>query len=164
MADEFVIDGMRELALALDQFPQKLQDRALDKVMRRGGRLVANIAKNLVPVKSGALRKSIRVTIVRDRSSGLVTARIIAGKRGPGDYDHGYYALFVERGTQPHEERPKNKKSLFLAGVFSEVVEHPGAEAHPYLEPALEGGAQPALDAMAEELGAQIEQLADSAP
>lgn len=161
MADDIVVSGMRELALQLDQFPEKLQRKSLDKVLRRGGNYIVQLAKNLVPAQSGKLRRSIRVTIVKNRGDGMLTARIIAGRRGKKD--DPYYALFVERGTKPHEERPKNKKSLFLSGLFAEVVEHPGAQAHAFLLPALEGGAQGAVDSMQEELAAQIEQLADAA-
>ena len=158
MAQEFVIQGMRELAMNLDQFPEKLKRKALDRVLRRGGRYVSLLAKELVPVRSGALRRSIRVTIVR--RGNFVTARVIAGRRVKKD--DPYYAWMVEGGTKPHEIRPKGKKSLFLAGLFSEVVKHPGARARPYLGPALEKGAETALELMRDELADQIERLGES--
>lgn len=154
---EIVISGMRELALALDAFPDKLQKKALDKVLKRGGRYIVNVAKNLVPVRSGKLRRSIRVTLVR--KNGQLIARVIAGRRVKKD--DPYYAWMVEAGTKPHEIRPRGKKSLFLAGLFSEVVKHPGSEAHPFLGPALEQGAETALELMKDELAAQVEQLSE---
>ncbi len=159
MAEDLQIAGMAELLQAFDQFPAKLQQNALGKVMLRGGRIIQYLAQSLVPVGSGALRKSIKVTLVRDGATGDITARVVAGAKV--GKDDPFYAWMVEGGTKPHEERPKGKKSLFLAGIFSEVVEHPGAKPHPFLLPALEGGADTALEAMQEEFAAQVEQLGD---
>ena len=154
MAGE-VIQGMRELMQNLGQFPEKLQRKSMTSVMRAGGRPIVRRARGKVAKVSGKLSRSIRVTVVRRGTK--VIARIIAGRRVKKD--DPYYALFVERGTQPHEIRPKGKKSLFLAGLFSEVVQHPGAKAKPYLLPALEEAAAEAVAAMQAELAAQIEKL-----
>jgi HK97 gp10 family phage protein len=153
--DRIVITGMRELALSLDQFPEKVQRKALAKSLRAAGRVIRDLARSQVPVKSGKLRASIRVTVVR--RGGKLVARIIAGRRVKKD--DPFYAWMVEGGTRRHEIRPKGKKSLFLAGLFAEQVEHPGAEAKPYLGPALEEGAQFALIQMQEALATEIEAM-----
>lgn len=155
----FVVHGLRELALNLEQFPEKLKRKALLTALRASGRVVRDIARARVPVKSGALRKSIRVTVRIDRFTGNPRARVIAGRRVKKD--DPYYALFVERGTKAHEIRPKGKKSLFIAGLFAEQVNHPGARARPYLEPALDQGAQAAIEAMRVALAAEIEAMGD---
>lgn len=152
---QFVISGMRELDLALSSFPEKLQRKALANSLRAAGRVIRNIARQNVPVKSGALSRSIRVTI--KRKQGVMIARIIAGRRAKkGD---PFYAWMVEGGTKAHEIRPKGKKSLFLAGLFAEQINHPGAEAKPFLGPALTEGADMALLMMGEALASEIEQL-----
>ena len=48
------------------------------------------------------------------------------------------YAVFVEKGTAPHEIRPVNASVLaFEAGgriVFTPLVKHPGTRANPFME------------------------------
>ena len=68
------------------------------------------------------------------------------------------YAAFVERGTRPHEIRPRNRKVLRFAADagsarlsgsprkggrvrFAKRVQHPGTRAQPFMVP----GAQKAL-------------------
>jgi len=52
------------------------------------------------------------------------------------------YAVFVEKGTAPHEIRPVNASVLaFEAGgriVFTPLVKHPGTRANPFMERAAE--------------------------
>jgi len=149
------VQGMRELMAGFDALPALLQRKVMTQVMRAGGRPIVRRARGKVHNVSGRLARSIRVTVVR--RAGQVIARIVAGRNLKKD--DPYYAVMVELGTKPHEIRPAGKKSLFLAGLFAEVVQHPGAKAEPFLLPALEEGADEALAAMQEELGAQIEAL-----
>lgn len=155
MAD-VVIHGLRELALNLDQFPEKLQRKALAASLRAAGRVIRDRARAAVPVRSGKLRRSIRVTIVR--KSGRITARIVAGRRVKRD--DPWYAWFVEGGTKPHRIAAKLKGSLSIGGgIWLDKVDHPGAQAKPFLGPALEAGAEDALRVMRDALAAEIEGL-----
>ena len=77
MAGE-IVHGMRELMAGFGNFPEKLQRKAMTKVMRAGGRPIVLAARGKVARVSGALARSIRVTVVRRR--GVVIARIIAGR------------------------------------------------------------------------------------
>lgn len=151
---EPVVRGERETIAALRAFPEKIQRRGLIRVLRAGGFVVRDRARTKIRPVSGRLARSLRVTVKRYRN-GLMVARIIAGRRVKKD--DPFYALFVERGTKPHEIRPAGRKSLFLAGVFAEVVKHPGAKPQPYLLPALEEGADQALEAMRAELASVLE-------
>lgn len=155
MAD-YQIEGLREVALNLDQFPEKLQRKALGAALRAGGRVVRDIARNKVPVQSGRLRRSIRVVMARS-NRGFMTVRVIAGRAKKKD--DPYWAIFVERGTKPHVIRPKNAKSLSIGSFWRDEVHHPGAKANAFLGPALEAGAQAALEAMRDVLAEQIDKL-----
>ena len=52
------------------------------------------------------------------------------------------YAVFVEKGTAPHEIRPVNASVLAFeaAGrmVFTTIVKHPGSKPNPFMERAAE--------------------------
>ncbi len=53
------------------------------------------------------------------------------------------YAVYVEKGTAPHEIRPVNASVLaFEAGgkmVFTRLVRHPGTKPNPFMQRAAEG-------------------------
>ena len=115
---------------------------------------MADEAKRLCPIgapsdaekkhgaQPGELRKSIRISIkVR---SGKVVASVKAGNA------KAFYTHMVEYGTARHLIKPKNRKSLFIAGIFKEVIDHPGAQKKPFMRPALDGKSSAAIDAMAE--------------
>lgn len=94
----------------------------------------------LVPVKTGNLRRSIRLGTVSE-----TRAQIIAGGRGGVGY-----AAMVEFGTGPHVIVPRTKRVLAWGGDrrlsgslrsgakathFATRVHHPGSRAKPYLIP-----------------------------
>jgi HK97 gp10 family phage protein len=146
--------GMRELALALSTFPDKLQRSAMGKALRAGGIVIRNLARSKVARISGKLRASIRVSV--KYQFGRWRAQVIAGRNVRKD--DPFYALFVHEGTEPHEINPRGKKSLFLGGLSKAVerVKHPGAKANPFLRNALNEGAQQALEEMRRVLGEEI--------
>ena len=67
-----------------------------------------------------------------------------------------FYAHMVEYGTASHLIKPKDRKSLFLAGVFKEAVQHPGATKKPFMRPAIDNKAQDAIETMADYLRDRI--------
>lgn len=136
------IKGAAELYAALQQLPAKIERNVMRGAIRAGALVIQEEAKRLVPMKSGALRDSVRVSVRAVR--GRVFATIRAGN------SKAFYAHMVEFGTAAHEERPQGAKSLFFAGVFSDVVKHPGATPKPFMRPALDAKATAAIDAVAQ--------------
>lgn len=164
------IDGLAELQRNLEELPAKIEQNVMRGALRAGATEIADEARRLVPVNSGQLRESIRVS-VRPMPGGRIIATVKAGGRfkvytagkaikgapyrtsregGGIDYHAPFYAHFVEFGTARHWIRPKNRKSLFIAGLLREAVDHPGARAKPFMRPAFDGKAQAALEAMAQ--------------
>lgn len=97
----------------------------------RRGLKVTNKAKQLVGVRTGRLRSSIRGRMGRD-SRGLV---YVVGT----DVS---YALMHHDGTRPHIIRPKTKRVLYWKGARHPVreVHHPGTKGTKFLTRALEAG------------------------
>ena len=87
-----------------------------------------NLAKN-GSVKTGHLRRSLSSNIKMggSKTTGEVSTNV-------------FYAIFVEKGTNPHLIRPKRKKALYWKGVPHPVklVRHPGGKKKPYLIPAFD--------------------------
>ena len=108
------------------------------KLMRNLALQAVREQKQMAPVKTGNLRRSILVGVVTDKyAETKATAN---------------YAAAVELGTRPHVIRPRNKKALrFAPGgsgvrlsgsprtgssvVFAKKVNHPGTKAQPYMVP-----------------------------
>ena len=146
------VKGLSDLQKALDQLPARLEANVMRGGLRTAAKVIRDEARRLCPVgdagslpkghQPGALRDSIRVTVSVRR--GMVRASIKAGGK-----NHVYYAPMVEYGTARHLIKPKNRKSLFLAGIFKELVEHPGASKKPFMRPALDAKAVEAIEAFA---------------
>jgi len=145
---EIAVSGLAELKKALDQLPAKVEANIMRGAMRAGSKVMAEKAKEQVPVDSGDLRNSIRVT-TRSRR-GQVTATVRAGDK------KAYYAHMVEFGTAAHlipkPSRKKRLKQVVLAfgGSVKSEVQHPGTRPQPFMRPAFDKNTPAALDAFAE--------------
>ena len=115
--------GLPQLRKRLDAIGELgpfMRDIALDAIGEQ---------KKRAPVKTGNLRRSIRLGRITARS-----AETIAGAN---------YAAYVEFGTKPHEIRPRSKRALRWKDKgggfrFATRVNHPGTRAKPYMIPGAE--------------------------
>lgn len=114
---------------SLSNFNSRL-DAQLSRQMDRIGQVVARTARDIVPVRTGALRSSIDYTAGRTLGSVRVSASMP-------------YAAFVELGTRPHMILPKHGKFLVFrvingAVIYRRQVSHPGTKPYKYLARALQ--------------------------
>lgn len=153
MASPVEIRGLAELHKTLQELPVKIERNILRGGLRAGAKVMEAEAERLCPeglptmdsVKRGArrgeLKRSIRVSMRASKST--VRATLKAGNK------IAWYAHLVEFGTARHWIKPKNRKSLFVAGLFKEVIDHPGARPKPFMRPAFDSKWRAAIDAMA---------------
>ena len=144
MASSVEIRGLAELNKALQELPAKVERNVLRGGLRAGAKVLEDAARAHVPVKRGDLHKSIRVSMRVSSKTGTVRAQVKAGDK------KAWYAHLVEFGTARHWIKPKSRKSLFIAGLMKEVVDHPGARPRPFMRPAFDGKWRAAIDAMAD--------------
>jgi HK97 gp10 family phage protein len=142
MVSELHVSGLSELDKLLKELPAKVERNILRGAMRAGAKVFESRAKELVPIKSGQLRDSIKVSTRSKR--GRVSATVRAGGK------KAFYAHMVEFGTARHFIKPRKRKSLFFAGLAREVVDHPGSAPRPFMRPALDGGQAEAVNAAAD--------------
>ena len=147
----FRIDGLRELDTALRELHSKIAAKWVNAALLAGVKPIRTAARGDVPVKTGALQKSIRVTRGKAKDDNRRDYYVIAGKRVKGG-GGTFYAHFVERGTKPHDIFSSKGKMMFFGGSYAFHVKHPGATAKPYLEPAFLQQHAAALNAFAESL------------
>lgn len=140
------VKGLKELQAFLDQLPAKIEANVMRAALRAGAKVVlaeaqANLASN-GSVNTGTLSAGLKVSTGSRR--GVVRAVVkTSGK-------HAFLANWVEHGTAAHFIKPKKAKSLFIAGLLRNGVNHPGAKPKPFLRPALDSQSQAALLAVGE--------------
>ncbi|NML61830.1 HK97 gp10 family phage protein [Massilia sp. RP-1-19] len=165
MADQ-IIKGGKELDAFLRSLPVKVERNIMRAALRAGAAVLRDEARANVPVDSGALRKSIKVST--GFKKGVVRATVKT------DPKIAYYAHMVEYGTKPHlikvqdSERPINwrltgkrnkltymsmrtinRNALKIGNTFiGPVVSHPGAKPSPFMRPSFDSKSGAAIEAV----------------
>lgn len=139
-SNEF-IQGGRELDAFLQQLAPKVEKNILRASLRAGANVLKAYAQANVPVLLGDLRKSIRVTA--SAKGGTVTASVKAGNK------KAYYWRWVEYGTAAHVIKGKDGGALDVGGTIVRSAMHPGAQAKPFMRPALDNKSTEAIAAVA---------------
>ncbi len=158
---ELKIEGLDALYKALQELAPKVESNIMRGAVRAGAKVIEKEAKLQCPVNdpsaenkksyAGALRDSIRVSMHARR--GQVLGNIVAGN------SVAYYAHMVEYGTAAHMIKPLNRKSLFIAGLMREVINHPGATKRPFMRPAFDNGAPNAFEAIGNYVKSRLEKI-----
>src|SRR5262249_25938573 len=103
------VAGVDALVRSLQEFGRGVRNRVLRKALKKGARLIIQQARQLVPMQTGLLKKSLGVVMRTYKRSGAVVA--IIGPRedfkttatmGGRSFniDPAYYAHLVERGRK----------------------------------------------------------------
>ncbi len=150
------IRGLPDLEKRLRELPEKLERKILRQALRQGANVILRDARARVPVKSGALQKSLRVSTSARR--GQVRAKIVAGSNKKGG---AFYAHIVEGGAKAHVIKGRKGKRLAFGAklIYPTQVRHPGARAQPFLRPALEQSANAAVEAVAAEIRRRLDEV-----
>ena len=130
------VKGLADLNKFLQQLPAKVEQSVLRGALRAGAKVVQEEVKAQVPVKSGTLRRGIKISTARRR--GLVTAKVKATGK------HAHIAPWLEYGTGAHRIVSRGKGLLF-GGMFAKSVEHPDIKPRPFMRPALDSRSGEAL-------------------
>lgn len=131
--------GDKALQRKLRALPIAMEKKIVRKALREAGRPILASAKALVPVRTGALKKSLRLRALK-RSRGSFGVQVRTGTREelgiPADAPY-YYPMAVEVGTGH-------------------------APAHPYMRPALKSNEGKSIRIAAAEIRRGIEEVARS--
>jgi hypothetical protein len=97
---------------------------ALSELIRTSTQNVKDFVKDVIPVKTGRLRDSVRSEVLSTHD-----CQVIVGNA------NAHYAFFVFHGTRPHVIEPNNAKALRFEVnghiIFARKVFHPGTEPIP---------------------------------
>lgn len=142
------IKGGEELQALLNSLAPKLEQNIMRGAMRAGAKVILEEAKRNVPVKSGELRNSLKISTKSKK--GTVTASVKSGNKKV------YYSRFVEFGVAAHSISATGKGFLNFGGIFAKSVDHPGATAKPFMRPAIDSKSTEAIDAVKEYIGKRL--------
>lgn len=131
---DLVLLGVPELHRALKDFDKAVHKKVIRYAVRQAAKPVLDEARRLVPVKTGALRKSLRIrALKRQRKRTSIGVQVVTGEEFfKGDT---YYGGFLEFGTKrmapkpflrPARDRAKDRaivefRSALLPGLQREI-------------------------------------------
>ncbi len=127
------IEGFDRLQKKMEMLTGTGLQRQLERAMDVSMRLVRTTARDLVPVDTGALRRSIQYNVVSSLRSG------VKGEIGPREP----YGADVEFGTKPHKVSAVAlsswaKKKGLNPYAIAKGIERKGTKAHPFMYPAVD--------------------------
>lgn len=130
------ISGIPAIQKKFDALPSRMQKKLLRSAMTKAGRIVAAEAKARVPVKTGALRKSIKVAGLKGGRGAGLTARG-GGKAAPIG------------------------KRVVAAMPYAQIIERgrKGAKAQPYLRPALDAKELQVRDLIKDDVARAVQEM-----
>ncbi len=155
--------GKNQIARKLKGLSGKVAGSIARRSGSAGARVIRNEARRLAPQESGNLRKAINVRVRRfQNKSGFHF--YVAVDNGPSAKHDGWYAHFLEYGTQPHEIKPNKASALNLgssSAVLYNVVNHPGIAAQPFMRPAFDTKKDDSVKVVSQKLWQNIKKEAN---
>lgn len=144
------IEGAKEMERALLQLKTASAKAVVRRVSKRALEPVASAARGMVPVRSGALQKSIEVSGKLSKRQAKEARRLMASGASAAALltyvgSNSPVAHLVEFGTAPHVNGGKFKGS-----------HHPGTAPQPFMRPAWDGQKQAVLDSLIDDMRAEI--------
>ena len=134
------VEGYKEAKEILDGLPNNMQKSILVAALRRSVKPMLTSARNKVPVKSGKLKKQLRIVRYKDRNASktevAVAVKPVFDKSKKSGAVNQYYGKFIHEGTADPRVSKKGKMLVFEnqqgEKVFVKSVK--GIQATPYLE------------------------------
>jgi len=163
---EITVKGLDELKENLNKLSKEMQVKGGERAVRAGAAVILKAAKNKVPVKTGNLKKSLRIRRISNKGS-TWPKFWVCHSTGRGVKNDGWYAHLVEfggiKGSYPIRPRKRlyggGKKALMIPigsggrsgstiyGIYS-AVRHPQSRAKPYMRPAFDENVNRSMDAI----------------
>ena len=159
MSEAYHVDGLRELARALEMMGGRQALQVAKAALRDAAGEIRKEMRSSAPMKKGVLRSSIKV-VIDNRAKD--SPAVFVGSIGR----QGWYARFIERGTRPHRipvatvgrgtTRRANQVRLSFGGRVVASVDHPGIAPRPWAEPAFMRSYPRALEKLKQRLAERI--------
>lgn len=159
------VEGYAEAKRILDELPNNMQKRMLAAALRGSAQPMLRSAKGKVPVRSGRLKKQLRIVRFKDRNASksevdIAVKPVFERTKKKGAVNE-YYGKFIHEGTKDPRTSKKGKLLVFDDAqgkkVFVRSVK--GIRATPYLEQAYSENSQRTVALFGDELARAVEKF-----
>ena len=159
------VEGYAEAKRILDELPNAMQKRMLLTVLRGSAKPMLQAARSKVPVRSGKLKKKLRIVRFKDRSASksevsVAVKPVFEGTKKKGAVNE-YYGKFIHEGTKDPRTSKKGKLLVFEnergEKVFTRSVK--GIPAMPFLEQAYTENNDRTVAMFGDELATAVEKF-----
>ena len=157
------VNGYRQAKEILDGLPDGMQKSILLAALRQSVRPMLTSARGKVPVRSGKLKRQLRIVRFRDRNAPktevAVAVKPVFDRSKKSGAVNQYYGKFIHEGTKdPHLSR-KGKMLVFEnkqgEKIFVRSVK--GIRAIPFLEMAYDESGERTITIFGDELASAVE-------
>lgn len=157
------VEGYAQAKKILDDLPNAMQKRMLSVALRWAARPMLQSAKGKVPVRSGRLKKILKIVRFRDRnaprSEVAVAVKPVFERTKKKGAINEYYGKFIHEGTADVRKSRKGKMLVFEnqqgEKVFVKSVK--GIKPTPFLEHAYAENSERTVNAFGDELSKAVE-------
>lgn len=159
------VEGYAEAKRILDELPNNMQKRMLAAALRGSAKPMLRSAKGKVPVRSGRLKKQLRIVRFKDRDApksevDIAVKPVFERTKKKGAVNE-YYGKFIHEGTKDPRTSKKGKLLVFDDAqgrkVFVRSVK--GIRPTPYLEQAYSENSERTVALFGDELAAAVEKF-----
>lgn len=159
------VEGYVEAKRILDELPNNMQKRMLVAALRGSAKPMLQSAKSKVPVRSGQLKKKLRIVRFKDRNApksevDIAVKPVFERTKKKGAINE-YYGKFIHEGTKDPRTSKKGKLLVFEnergEKIFTRSVK--GIKATPFLEQAYTENNERTVAMFGDELAKAVEKF-----
>lgn len=159
------VEGYKKAKAILDELPNNMQKRMLLAALKGSAKPMLQSAKGKVPIKSGKLKKKLRVVRFKDRKASKsevsVAVKPVFERTKKKGAINQYYGKFIHEGTADVRKSRKGKMLVFEnqqgEKVFVKSVK--GIRANPFLEQAYRESNERTVAIFGDELASAVEKF-----
>lgn len=159
------VEGYAEAKRILDELPNTMQKRMLLAALRGSAKPMLQSARSKVPVRTGRLKKKLRIVRFKDRNAPKsevdVAVKPVFERTKKKGAINEYYGKFIHEGTADPRTSKKGKLLVFenerSEKVFTRSVK--GIRATPFLEQAYTENSERTVALFGDELAAAVEKF-----
>lgn len=157
------VEGYKDAKRILDDMPNNMQKNMLGAALRGSAKPILQSSRNKVPVKSGKLKKMLRIIRFRERNAPAtqvsVAVKPVFEKTKKQGAVNEFYGKFIHEGTADPRVSRKGKMLTFEnqdgERVFVKAVK--GIKATPFLEQAYAESGERTVTIFGDELARAVE-------
>ena len=143
------LTGVKELDSILTSMPSTLTKKVLQRAAKIAAKPMVADMKSRAPKRTGKLRKSIGVKLLKSKQDNLRAVVLVGVRRGRKFKSH--HAHLVEFGTKARvAKNPSGVLSFWSKGKLVKIAKTAGSPAKPFIRPSIDANIDQLRDSYTE--------------